>query len=168
FWTILQAADDEGIDAVTVHGRVVINSYRGKADWNVVSQVKQKFPSLTVIGSGDLLSAPSAWDALRDSKIDGITIARGAIGNPWIFSELKAYFDGGKYESPAIKEQRDVILNHFELVCRLYPDKKAVRYFRKFLPGYCKYQPQRKMVLLSLMDEQTSEQLIEKIRHFYQ
>ncbi|MFA5424385.1 MAG: tRNA-dihydrouridine synthase family protein [Phycisphaerae bacterium] len=167
FWTILQAADDEGIDAVTVHGRVVINSYRGKADWNIVSQVKQKFSSLTVIGSGDLLSAQSALDALRDSKIDGITIARGAIGNPWIFSELKAHFDGCGYEPPTIKEQKELILHHFELVCRLYPDKKAVRYFRKFLPGYCKYHSKRKEALLFLMEARTSEQFISKIEQLY-
>lgn len=167
FWQILQAAADGRVDAVTVHGRIVVNSYRKGADWQIVAQVKKEFPKLTVIGSGDLLSAQSAWDALRDSKIDGITIARGAIGNPWIFSELKAHFDGCGYEPPTIKEQKELILHHFGLVCRLYPDEKAVRYFRKFLPGYCKYHPKRKETLLFLMEARTSEQFISKIEQLY-
>ncbi len=168
FWQIVEAAVNEGVDAITVHGRTVINSYHGKADWEIVSEVKRRFPLLTVIGSGDLLSAQMALGALNDNGIDGVAIARGAIGNPWIFSELKAHFDGnGKQGAAAIKEQREVILHHFELVCELYPDKKAVRYFRKFLSGYCKFYPQRKAVLVSLMDARKREEFVQRVERWY-
>ncbi len=121
---------------------------------------------MTVIGSGDLLRADRIIEVL--DGVDGAAIARGAIGNPWIFRELRAHFDGnGKYEAPTLKEQSEVVLNHFELVCRLYPDKKAVRYFRKFLPGYCKLHPQRKAAIVSLMEARKSDEFIRKVKHFF-
>ncbi len=166
FWQIIEGAVDAGVDAITVHGRMVQNNYRGKADWQIVGQVKRRFGSLTVIGSGDLLRADRIIEVLNG--VDGAAIARGAIGNPWIFRELRAHFDGnGKYEAPTMEEQEEVILHHFELVCRLYPDKKAVRYFRKFLTGYCKSHPQRKAALVSLMEVRRSDEFIQKVKHFF-
>lgn len=168
FWHIIAGAADAGVDAVTIHGRIVQNNYRGKADWKIVNEVKRRFGSMTVIGSGDLLSTDKVLGALAGSSIDGAVIARGAIGNPWIFRELRAHFNGHfKYEPPGIDELREVILQHFELVSRLYPNKKAVRYFRKFLTGYCKPHPQRKKVLVSLMETRRSDEFVEKIKHFF-
>jgi len=166
FWQIIEGAVNAGVDAITVHGRIVQNSYGCKADWQIVNEVKKRFGSMTVIGSGDLLRADRIIEVL--DSVDGAAIARGAIGNPWIFRELRAHFDGNdKYEAPTMEEQEEVILHHFELVCRLYPDKKAVRYFRKFLTGYCKPHPQRKAALLSLMEARKSDEFIQKVKHIF-
>ena len=168
FLKIVEAAASEGIDAITIHGRAVINSYRGKSDWEIVRYVKTNFPSLVVIGSGDLLSAEKAIEVFKDTGINGVVIARGAIGNPWIFRELWAKFKGEpKPAGPSMNEQRDVILRHFELVCQLYPGTKAVRYFRKFLVRYCRLHPQRKTLLAALMAADSCQELTSRIKQCF-
>ncbi|MHC4633720.1 MAG: tRNA dihydrouridine synthase [Planctomycetota bacterium] len=134
FWQIASEASAEGVDALVVHGRSVAQRYKGPADWDVLAELKNKLPTTTVIGSGDLFDAEQIIGQMKSSRVDGVTIARGAIGNPWIYRDLKAVLKGKpKPSPPSLKEQGEMILKHFDLVCRLYPTIKAVRYLRKFL-----------------------------------
>jgi tRNA-dihydrouridine synthase B len=160
FWRICEAAAGEGIDAVIVHGRSVEQRYRGEANWQVVSEVKQRYPEMTVIGSGDLFTGQDVMHRLGSSGLDGVVIARGAIGNPWIFEEVGYLWRGeGQWQEPSLAEQGKVILGHLEKVLELYPARKAIPYFRKFCVRYCRRHPQRKATVIKLMAAKTVEEL---------
>jgi len=160
FWRICESAVSAGVDALVVHGRSVEQRYRGQADWEVVRQVKERFGQTTVVGSGDIFTASAAMERLEASGADGVLVARGAIGNPWIYSELARAFRGqAPAEEPSVAEVGRVLLAHFERVLDLYPAHKAVIHFRKFAVGYCRRHPDRKATLLALMAAKTPEQL---------
>ena len=168
FWEIAERAYEEGVDALVVHGRVVLEKYRGSADWQILKQLKEKFPEKVVIGSGDLFESKEIAELMENTGIDGVAIARGAIGNPWIFEKLRAIFEGkDEPPEPSLKQQAKVILRHFELVCRLYPAKKTIPYFRKFIVGYCKHHPHRKKTSLDFMTINDRNKLTDAIKYWY-
>ncbi|MHC4385893.1 MAG: tRNA dihydrouridine synthase [Planctomycetota bacterium] len=168
FWTICENAATDGVDMLAIHGRTVCQKYRGKADWSLITEVKKRFPNLIVFGSGDILSPETAVQRLNESDVDGVIVARGAIGNPWIFQEIRALWSGqDKPAPPPLNEQGQVMLEHFEMICSTRPDRKAIPYFRKFCVGYCKRHPQRKKTLIALMACKTKEAVIDTIKECY-
>jgi nifR3 family TIM-barrel protein len=168
FWQIASEASAEGVDALVVHGRSVAQRYKGGADWDVLAELKNKLPTTTVIGSGDLFDAEQIIELMKSSRVDGVTIARGAIGNPWIYRDLKAVLKGkAKPPPPSLQEQGEMILKHFDLVCRLYPTIKAVRYLRKFLANYSKLHPERKKTKITLMAAGNKPELLTAINSCY-
>ena len=168
FWKITQAVIDNGADAVAIHGRTVEEKYRANADWDILAQAKSEFPNSNLLGSGDLLKAQNVMDFFKKTKMDGAVIARGAIGNPWIFQRLTQMLDGDPNPPlPDIKEQKRVILEHFELLCELYKPSKAVRYYRKFLANYCRIEPNRKKARSEIVTAKTPEQLLAAIDKWY-
>jgi tRNA-dihydrouridine synthase len=90
FYQILEAAWANGYSAIRVHGRTVEQKYAGPACWKSIRQVKQRYPDRTILGSGDVFTAEDAVRMLRETGIDIVWIARGAIGNPWIFQHARA------------------------------------------------------------------------------
>jgi nifR3 family TIM-barrel protein len=168
FWKICEQASIDGVDALAIHGRTVNKKYRGTADWDIIKEVKKKFPQTTVIGSGDLFDAETAVDRYRSTGIDGVIIARGAIGNPWIFTDIRAIIEGKPIPpAPDITEQGRVMLSHFEMVLKRQKMIKSVRYFRKFTIRYCKRHPQRKKVQMALMAAQNTDQVLAEIKKWY-
>lgn len=168
FWTICENAATDGVDMLAIHGRTVVQKYRGKSDWTRIAEAKKRFPNLTIFGSGDILSPETAVQRLGETGIDGIIVARGAIGNPWIFQEIRARWNGNENPTPpSLAEQGQVMLEHFELVSATRPERKAVPYFRKFTAGYCKRHPDRKKTLLALMACKTADAVIETIKTCY-
>ena len=168
FWTICENAATDGVDMLAIHGRTVCQKYRGKADWSVIAEAKNRFPNLTIFGSGDIMTPEIAIERLNESGIDGIIVARGAIGNPWIFRDIRALYNGApKPEPPTLTEQGQVMLEHFEMVTATRSIVKAVPYFRKFMAGYCKRHPQRKKTLLALMACKTKEAVTQTIKQCY-
>jgi len=168
FWEIVTAVSNEGVDALTIHGRSVLQRFRDKADWNILAKIKQELPLTTIIGSGDLFDAQMTADILKETGIDGVVIARGAIGNPWIFRELRAIFEGKDIPAkPTIAEQGKMILKHFELVSQIYKPVKAVRYLRKFLVNYCKLHPERKKTQQCLLTASNKTELLGAIKKWY-
>ena len=168
FWEICENAATDGVNMLAIHGRTVGQKYRGKSDWTRIIEVKKRFPNLTVFGSGDILTPETAVQRLRQSGIDGVVVARGAIGNPWIFQEIRALYNGDeKPPTPSLEEQGQVMLEHFEMICAFRPERKAIPYFRKFTAGYCKRHPQRKKTLLALMACKTRQTVIETIKDCY-
>ncbi len=168
FWKIVSDASSDRIDAIAIHGRTVIKKFRDESNWKILAEVKQRFPQTTIIGSGDLFDAQTTADLLKTSCIDGVVIARGAIGNPWIFNELRAILNGQTLPaSPSLEDQGRAILKHFELASELYGKNKAVRFLRKFLVGYCKLHSNRKMVQQALLAANDEAQLLVAIKQFY-
>lgn len=168
FWTICENAAADGAEMLAIHGRTVEQKYRGHADWEAITEVKRAFPMLYIFGSGDIMTPETAVERARTSGVDGVIVARGAIGNPWIFQEIRALWEGRpKPPPPTLAEQKEVMLEHVEMILKLWPPKKAVPYFRKFTVGYCKRHPQRKKTMLAIMKARTAEQVIKTIEEAY-
>ncbi|MGI8977871.1 MAG: tRNA dihydrouridine synthase [Pirellulaceae bacterium] len=143
FFEILDGAFAAGIAAVTVHGRTVEQRYIGPSRWSFLTEVKRHVGSRTILGSGDLFTAQACLDMLRETGIDGVTVARGAIGNPWIFAQARALAAGQALPPPpSLYQQRDVILEHFRLAMELYGEQRASAEMRKFGIKYAALHPQ--------------------------
>ena len=144
FFEILDGAFDYGIDAITVHGRTVVQRYNGPSRWEFLREVKQHVgPNRIILGSGDLFTAEDCLRMMQETGIDGVTVARGCIGNPWIFEQCRAIFHGQSLPPPpTLFRQREVILEHFKLAEELYGQDKAGVPMRKFGIKYSALHPQ--------------------------
>jgi len=147
FYTIFDGAFERGVAAITVHGRTVEQRYVGPSRWEFLREVKQHAGSRVVLGSGDLFTAQACLDMIRETGVDGVTAARGAIGNPWIFSQARALAAGLPLpEPPTVHEQRDVIAEHYRLCGDLYGPELCGRQMRKFGIKYSQLHPHGKDV----------------------
>jgi len=168
FWKIVEGTIAGGIDALIIHGRTVMQKYRGKADWEVLTEVKQRFPKTILIGSGDLFTAETVIHRLATTGVDGVSIARGAVGNPWIFSETRALLEGKpKPPAPSVEEQGETLYKHFMRVLDHYHRRKGIAYFRKFSMGYTKRHPLRRKVQMALMAGRNEMEVVAAIREWY-
>ncbi|MFT8312774.1 MAG: tRNA dihydrouridine synthase DusB [Clostridium sp.] len=129
--------EDAGADAVTVHGRTREQMYEGKADWNIIAEVKEQL-SIPVIGNGDVFSAEGALEIKKQTQCDGIMVARGAMGNPWIFREINQALKGEIIIKTSVEEKIDLCIGHLKLAVDYYGEAKAVREMRKNIAWYLK------------------------------
>ena len=148
FFRILDGAFAAGVAAITVHGRTVMQRYIGPSKWDFLHEVKQHVgPQRTILGSGDLFSAQDCLDMIARTGVDGVTVARGAIGNPWIFSQARALAAGQPLPPPpSLFEQRDAMLEHYALAEELYGPERAGPHMRKFGIKYSAGHPQHVLV----------------------
>lgn len=129
-------AQDAGISALFIHGRTKTQGYSGTVDYKIIKAVKNAL-SIPVIASGDILSAQLAKKMFDETSCDGIAVARGSFGNPWIFKEIKEYLTRGKMISrPAQAEIMQTMLEHLGLCIDFYGEKIGVVIFRKFMSWY--------------------------------
>jgi nifR3 family TIM-barrel protein len=128
-------AEAEGCDAVTLHPRSRAQMFEGKADWSKIARLKEAL-TIPVIGSGDLFRAADAVAMLETTGCDGIMIARGAFGNPWIFRELLDLLSGREPLPPTLVERHKTALLHLELFIEQAGERVALREMRKHLCWY--------------------------------
>jgi len=130
------AAQEGGASAVAVHGRTREQYYSGKADWSIISKVKEAV-SIPVIGNGDVVDGPSAKALFEETGCDGIMIARAAQGNPWIFREVVSYLKGeGTPERPSPREVYDTVMRHADLQLEYKGEYIGIREMRKHVSWY--------------------------------
>ena len=142
FWAIFEGAFARGVAAITVHGRTVQQRYEGPSDWDFLAAVKRQAGNRVVIGSGDLFSAAACVAMLERTGVDGVSVARGAIGNPWIFAQARALLAGApEPPPPTVFEQRDVLREHWALAVDLHGEAVAGRSMRKFAIKYARVHP---------------------------
>ncbi len=135
---IARIAEEAGAAAVAVHGRTREQYYSGKADWDIIRQVKEAV-SVPVIGNGDVTSPQKAAELVRLTGCDGIMIARGAQGNPWIFSEMIHWEETGELPSrPDKDEVREMMLRHARLQLEYKGEFSGIREMRKHVAWYTK------------------------------
>jgi len=168
FGEIVTRSIEHGVDALVIHGRTVSEMYRGKADWDTVAAVKSRFPAATIIGSGDIFDPPATVELMKRTGLDGFTVARGAIGNAWIFRDLRCVWESRPLPPPPdLAEQRLVMLEHLDRVSLGHAEKWAVNYFRKFIIYYTRRHPKRKQVLLALLKARTRAEVEAAINTWY-
>ncbi len=133
---IAKIIEDAGASAVAVHGRTREQYYSGKADWEIIRQVKEAV-SIPVIGNGDVVSGESAIAMQKETGCDGVMIGRGAQGNPWIFSELLAYDRTGEMPArPTMEEIKQMIYRHARLQVKYKGEYLGIREMRKHVSWY--------------------------------
>lgn len=151
--------EHSGADLITVHGRTRMQGYSGVADWEMVGKVKQAV-SIPVLCNGDVHRAELVTKALDISKCDGVLIARGALGNPWIFRQFMDIVEGKQPEAVTLEERIRVIKIHLALHIEQYGEG-AVNTFRKHLSWYFKGQPNVKSHREKMMTVRTAAELVE-------
>ena len=135
---IAKIIEEAGASAVAVHGRTREQYYSGKADWEIIRQVKEAV-SIPVIGNGDVTSGEKAIAMREQTGCDGVMIARGAQGNPWIFSELLEYERTGRLpDRPDVEEIKQTMLRHARLQIEYKGDFTGIREMRKHVAWYTK------------------------------
>jgi len=142
FYSIFDGAFRLGAAAITVHGRTVRQRYEGISSREFLREVKQHAGPRTVLGSGDLFTAQDCLDMLAQTGVDGVSVARGAIGNPWIFQQARALATGQVLPPPSLHQQRSVIAEHYRLAEEIYGPDRSCRVMRKFGIKYARLHPQ--------------------------
>ena len=130
-------AEEEGVDFITVHGRTRAQHYSGKADWEAIARVKQE-RKIPVIANGDVFNWADAKKLLELSGCDGVAIGRGALGNPWVFREIKQGLSGKVPECVSQDEIKDLCLRHARLMAEWKGEERAVIEMRKHFAWYLK------------------------------
>lgn len=141
FFRILDGAFDLGVAAITVHGRTVEQKYVGPSNWDFLREVKQHAGARTILGSGDLFTADACLDMLSFTGVDGVSVARGAIGNPWIFQQVRALADGLPLPDIDVAEQRRVLEMQCQLCLELGEAAQALGTMRLFGIKFARMHP---------------------------
>ena len=124
-----------------VHARTVEQKYLGQSRWDFLREVKRRWPDKTILGSGDVFTAEDVVRMLSETGVDIVWIARGAIGNPWIFTHAAALLRGESIAPPTIHEQRDALAEHFAIAMQIHGEQLAGRRMRKMGIKYSRFHP---------------------------
>ena len=158
FFEIVETAWSLGYAAVRVHARTVEQKYQGRARWPFLAELKRRYPDRTIFGSGDVFTAEDAVRMLHETGVDCVWIARGAIGNPWIFQQATTLLHGKAAASispPTVQDQRDTLAEHFGLAMQLHGEQLAGRRMRKMGIKYSRFHPQADGVKRDFIDVQS-------------
>ena len=135
---IAKIAENNGISAITIHGRTRSEYYSGKADLGIIKEVKESV-NIPVIGNGDIIDEESALNMFEKTNVDGIMIGRGCLGNPWIFEKIKYFLETGKkIEDPTLEEKLNIIKEHINMEIEEKGESVAIKEMRKHISWYTK------------------------------
>lgn len=163
---IAQIAEENGANAVAVHGRTREQYYSGKADWDIIKQIKQTV-SIPVIGNGDVVRPIDAKRLFEETGCDAIMIGRGAQGNPWLFNQINKYLeDGTIIPLPTAQQKIETIIRHMNMLIELKGERTGILEMRSHIAWYIKGlrdAAQTKQKIFSLTDK---DEIINVLQNF--
>lgn len=167
FFEILDGAFERGVAGVTVHGRTVKQKYIGPSRWEFLKEVKSHVGNKVILGSGDLFTPEACLQMIRETGVNGVTVARGAIGNPWIFEQARALAEGKpKPPPPTLLQQRAVIEEHYKLAGEVYGERAGM-IMRKFGIKYSALHPEHVSVRAAFTKVRNPDQWIDVLNQWY-
>lgn len=167
FLEIAHIAEQEGVDAITLHPRTRSQGFSGSANWDLIAELKRR-STIPVIGSGDIFEAQDAQRMLQQTGCDAVMIGRGCYGNPWLARDILAMRQG-QTPAPVTPEERcDVALRHMELFLRFNDERKAVFDLRKHLCWYAKGLPGAAQFRSSINRAMSIEEMRTLVMHFFE
>lgn len=163
---VAKIAEEVGISAITIHGRTRSEFYSGKADWEIIKEIKQSV-DIPVIGNGDVVDEETAYQMFEQTGVDGIMIGRGAFGNPWIFRNIKHFLETGeKLPPPTNEEKLEIVKQHIELAVEEKGDI-AVKELRKHIAWYTKNLKNSSEFRNSINVIENKKELIDKLEEYF-
>ncbi|MGL5315264.1 MAG: tRNA dihydrouridine synthase DusB [Peptostreptococcaceae bacterium] len=165
---IAKIAEDCGISALAIHGRTREQYYSGKADWNIITDIKNSI-SIPVIGNGDVFEVEDAINMLNKTGCDAIMIGRGAQGNPWIFKRINHYMQTGEIlPEPTLEEKISTAIKHLNLALQEHGEYVAVREMRKHIAWYLKGLRNSARVRDEINKIESYEEVVLKLKAYMQ
>lgn len=167
---LAEKLQDTGISALTVHGRTRAQLYKGEADWTLIGEIK-KNPRMhiPIIGNGDIVSPEGAKAAFDKYGVDGIMIGRATYGHPWLFREIRYFFDNGEHMPPfSLLEKAALAKRHLLKSVEVKGNRVGVLEMRRHLTHYFKGLPDFKETRLKLVTENSVDELIRLIDEIYE
>jgi len=161
---VARACEAGGASAVFVHGRTRAQLYSGRADRGCIRRVKEAV-GIPVIANGDIKSGADCESVLRETGADGVMVGRGAYGSPWVFAEIKAFFEGKPFAPPTREEKRALLLRQLETVIADKGSRGVVE-FRHHLLQYCKGFPGSAALradIASVKDGASAREAVERV-----
>jgi len=146
FDRIFDGAYEIGFAWATVHGRTVKQKYVGPSHWPFLRELTRRFPAHVVFGSGDVFEVADIFRMMRDTGVHAVSVARGCIGNPWIFRQARQVMEGIQPTPPTLSEQREALLDHFRLCMAMHGEQGASRMMRKFGIRFSVHHPDAEAV----------------------
>lgn len=163
---LAKIAEEAGASAITIHGRTRSEFYSGKADLDIIKKVKETV-SIPVIGNGDVIDEESALKMFEYTGVDGIMIGRGAMGNPWVFKNIKHYLETGeKLKLPSQKEKLEIMIKHIDLAVKDKGENVAIKEMRKHLACYVKSIKDASRIREKINKIETRDELVETLELF--
>lgn len=157
--------EQAGADAIAIHGRTRKQMYQGVADWDIIKRVKDSV-SIPVIGNGDVFSSEDALNMKKITNCDGIMIARGSQGNPWIFKQVNSALKGEPSQEISNKEKIEMCIRHYELALKYDGEFKAIREMRKHASWYIKGLPKCTEIKNKINTLDDSKEVIEILKNY--
>ena len=158
---IAKICEKAGVKAIAIHARTRSQGYSGKADWNIIKEVKKNV-SIPVIGNGDVIDCYSAKRMLEETKCDAIMIGRAMMGNPWLIKEINDYLEKGVLPGDvSYEEKKRIIEKHYELLLQYKNEKVANLEMRSNILWYLKGIPNNKEIKNKIMKCNSKEEVME-------
>lgn len=169
---VAEQLQDQGISALTIHGRTRSQMYKGKADWTLIGEVRQNpRMQIPIIGNGDITNPLEAKKAFQQYGVDGIMIGRAAVGKPWLFAHVKHYLSTGELlPDPSVSEKVDMAKMQFSKSLEIKSEPVGVYEMRRHFSNYFKGLPhfkEMRLKLLTTLEVETIYDLLEQIRVKY-
>ncbi|GAB5403050.1 MAG: tRNA dihydrouridine synthase DusB [Aureliella sp.] len=159
---IARVVEEAGAAALTVHGRTAEDYFKGHADWDKIAEIKQHLVNIPLIGNGDLDSAEKVVHAFATYGVDGVMIARAALGRPWLFAQASAALRGQPIPpEPTLEEQKQCMLRHYDLVVKRFGEQKGTHLMRKFACCYAQGRPGARMFRTKVAKVETPAEFYE-------